>query len=58
MSEKRKVLLCLNHLGGREIDFVLKAFADNWIVPLGPDVRAFESDLEHFIGCDLDLIHI
>ncbi|MDE5796028.1 MAG: DegT/DnrJ/EryC1/StrS family aminotransferase [Muribaculaceae bacterium] len=52
MSEKRKVLLCLNHLGGREIDFVLKAFADNWIVPLGPDVRAFESDLERFIGCD------
>lgn len=49
MSKKKKVLLCLNHLGGREIDFVLKAFADNWIVPLGPDVKAFESDLEHFI---------
>ncbi len=52
MSEKKRVLLCLNHLGGREIDFVLKAFADNWIVPLGPDVKAFESELENFIGGD------
>ncbi|MDE6843791.1 MAG: DegT/DnrJ/EryC1/StrS family aminotransferase [Muribaculaceae bacterium] len=52
MSEKKKVLLCLNHLGGREIDFVLKAFADNWLVPLGPDVEAFESALESFIGGD------
>lgn len=44
----RRILLCLNHLGGEELKYVLKAFEDNWIVPMGPDVDAFEHDLEAF----------
>lgn len=46
----RRILLCLNHLGGDELKYVLKAFEDNWIVPMGPDVDAFEHDLEAFIN--------
>lgn len=48
MSER--VLLCLAHMSGREIDFVNEAFADNWVVPLGPNVNGFEKDLEEFVG--------
>ncbi len=49
MSDRR-ILLCLNHLGGEELKYVLKAFEDNWIVPMGPDVDAFEHDLEAFMN--------
>lgn len=44
-----KILLCLNHLGGKEIEYVTKAIEDNWIVPLGPDVNAFEKELLEFM---------
>lgn len=37
-------------MGGKELEFVLKAFEGNWIVPLGPDVDGFESDLENFVN--------
>ncbi len=50
MSER--VLLCLAHMSGREIDFINEAFADNWVVPLGPNVNGFEKDLEEFVGED------
>lgn len=45
-----KILLCLCHMGGREMDYIKEAFADNWVVPLGPNVTGFEQDLERFIG--------
>lgn len=45
-----KILLCLCHMGGREMDYINEAFADNWVVPLGPNVTGFEQDLERFIG--------
>lgn len=44
-----KILLCLNHLGGREQDYVMEAIRGNWVVPLGPDVDAFESGLKDFL---------
>lgn len=54
MEEKEvkneRILLCLNHLGGTELDYVIKAFEGNWVVPLGPDVDAFEEDLAAFFG--------
>lgn len=37
-------------MSGREIDFVNEAFADNWVVPLGPNVNGFEDDLRKFIS--------
>lgn len=39
---------------GREMDFIKEAFADEWVVPLGPNVDGFERDLSHFLGTGLD----
>ena len=40
-------------MSGREIDFVNEAFADNWVVPLGPNVDGFEEDLKKFVSAGL-----
>lgn len=48
--EEEKILLCMPHMSGRELDFIHKAFEESWVVPLGPDVDAFEHDLEAFLG--------
>ena len=47
---KQRIWLSLAHMGGREQDFVQKAFDDNWVVPLGPNVDGFEEDLAKYIG--------
>ncbi|MCM1429149.1 MAG: aminotransferase class I/II-fold pyridoxal phosphate-dependent enzyme [Clostridium sp.] len=36
-------------MSGREQDYIKEAFKDNWVVPLGPNVNGFESDLEAFV---------
>ncbi|MCM1116070.1 MAG: aminotransferase class I/II-fold pyridoxal phosphate-dependent enzyme [Pseudoflavonifractor sp.] len=41
---------------GREIDFIKAALADDWAVPLGPDVTAFEHELQGFLETDKDLV--
>ena len=46
----KRILLCLAHMSGREMDFIKEAFADNWVVPLGPNVNGFEKDLEAFVN--------
>ncbi|MDO4320879.1 MAG: aminotransferase class I/II-fold pyridoxal phosphate-dependent enzyme [Bacteroidales bacterium] len=46
MSER--ILLCLAHMSGNEMKFIEEAFADNWVVPLGPNVNGFEDDLKAF----------
>ena len=43
-----RILLCLCHMSGKEMDFINEAFADNWVLPLGPNVNGFEKDLERF----------
>ena len=48
MSER--ILLCLAHMSGREMDFIKEAFDSNWVVPLGPNVNGFEKDLEVFVN--------
>lgn len=48
MSER--ILLCLAHMSGREMDFIREAFEQNWVVPMGPNVNGFESDLECFVN--------
>lgn len=47
---KNKIWLSLAHMGGQEEDFVKEAFDTNWVVPLGPNVDAFEKSLVDFIG--------
>ena len=48
--KRERILLCLAHMSGREMDFIREAFADNWVVPLGPNVNGFEADLEAFVN--------
>lgn len=45
-----RILLCLAHMSGHEMDFIKEAFDQNWVVPLGPNVNGFESDLEAFVN--------
>ena len=37
-------------MSGREMDFIREAFEQNWVVPMGPNVNGFESDLECFVN--------
>lgn len=46
----KRIYLCLAHMSGKEQDFIKEAFDTNWVVPLGPNVNAFEEDLERFVG--------
>ena len=48
----KRIYLCLAHMSGKEIGFIQEAFDTNWVVPLGPNVNAFEQDLECFVGQD------
>ncbi len=46
----RRIHLCLAHMSGNEQKYIDEAFADNWVVPLGPNVDAFEHDLREFLA--------
>ncbi len=55
MSNERKMIyLCLAHMSneGLEQKYIKEAFDTNWVVPLGPNVNAFENDLKHFVSID------
>lgn len=43
-------MLCLAHMSGQEMKYIQEAFDTNWVVPLGPNVNAFEQDLEALCG--------
>ena len=49
--KRERILLCLAHMSGREMEFIEEAFAQNWVVPMGPNVNGFEADLEAFVNC-------
>ena len=61
MSERKTIYLCLAHMSeeGVEQKYVKEAFDTNWVVPMGPNVNAFEQNLADFSnamsdGCKLD----
>ena len=47
-----RIYLCLAHMSeaGLEQKYIKEAFDTNWVVPLGPNVNAFEEDLKKFVG--------
>lgn len=52
MPEERKTIyLCLAHMSeaGLEQKYVKEAFDTNWVVPMGPNVNAFEEELRKFV---------
>ena len=50
MAERKTIYLCLAHMSeeGYEQKYVKEAFDTNWVVPMGPNVNAFEEDLRRF----------
>ena len=56
MSERKMIYLCLAHMSedGAEQKFVKEAFDTNWVVPMGPNVNAFEADLAKMANSKLD----
>ena len=49
--ERKTIYLCLAHMseGGMEQKYVKEAFDTNWVVPMGPNVNAFEEELRKFV---------
>ena len=56
MSERKMIYLCLAHMSedGMEQKYVKEAFDTNWVVPMGPNVNAFEADLANMANSKLD----
>lgn len=48
---RQRIYLCLARMSeaGFEQKYIKEAFDTNWVVPLGPNVNAFEEDLEQFV---------
>ena len=48
----KRIYLCLAHMSeeGVEQKYIKKAFDDNYVVPLGPNVDQFEKELEAFVN--------
>ncbi len=48
----KRIYLCLAHMSeaGLEQKYINEAFANNWVVPLGPNVDAFEKLLSDYVG--------
>lgn len=50
-----RIWMSLAHMGGREQEFIQEAFDTNWVVPLGPNVNAFEKSLRDFLMTNKEL---
>lgn len=45
-----RILLSPPHMSGNEQKYIDRAFKDNWIVPLGPNVTEFEKNMCQYLG--------
>ncbi|MCH4823819.1 aminotransferase class I/II-fold pyridoxal phosphate-dependent enzyme [Gramella lutea] len=45
-----KIWLSSPHMGGTELKYINKAFEENWIAPLGPNVTGFEEDIKKYLS--------
>lgn len=50
--KEEKIWLSSPHMGGNEQYYIQQAFNENWIAPLGPNVKGFEKDLENYLETD------
>ena len=52
MPKGKRIYLCLAHMSetGEEQKYIKEAFDTNWVVPLGPNVNAFEQELQAFVS--------
>jgi dTDP-4-amino-4,6-dideoxygalactose transaminase len=51
-----RIWLSLAHMSGREQAFIKEAFDTNWVVPLGPNVDAFEVALSGYLGSNQPVV--
>ena len=49
---KDTVWLSSPHMSGNELKYIHEAFEKNYVFPMGPHVKGFESDLKIFTGAD------
>ena len=49
----KKIWLSSPHMGGKEMKYIQKAFDENWVAPLGPNVNGLEEGIERFLGEDI-----
>lgn len=49
--EKKRIYLSCPTMHGEEQKFIKEAFDTNWVAPLGPNVNAFEKEMEEYTGC-------
>lgn len=58
MSDRKRIYLCLAHMSeaGLEQKYIKEAFDTNWVVPLGPNVNAFEEDLKNYVGENREVV--
>jgi len=49
-NDNKRIWLSLAHMGGQEQKFIQEAFDTNWVVPMGPNVDAFERDLSDYLA--------
>ena len=54
MKVNHRIHLCLAKMSdnGMEQKYIQEAFQTNWVAPLGPNVDAFEKDLENFFNAE------
>ncbi|WP_297073607.1 DegT/DnrJ/EryC1/StrS family aminotransferase [uncultured Duncaniella sp.] len=45
----KRIHLCMCRMSGAEQKFIDEAFAEEWVVPLGPNVDGFEEDLKKYL---------
>ncbi|MBO2525306.1 MAG: pyridoxal phosphate-dependent aminotransferase [Bacteroidetes bacterium] len=59
MKTNHRIHLCLAKMSdnGMEQRYIQEAFQTNWVAPLGPNVDAFEKDLENFFNSKLSTLN-
>ena len=55
MTNKR-IWLSLAQMSGHEQHYIQEAFDTNWVVPLGPNVNAFEESLANYLAQDKKVV--
>jgi len=46
----KRILLSIPHMGGAEPAYVQQAFTSNWLSTVGPNLTAFEQEIEKRVG--------
>src|SRR5690554_4630990 len=47
---KERIYLSPPHMGGKELKYIHKAFEENWISTVGPNIDAFEKEIAAYTG--------